>query len=253
MALVVRSWPEPGRRAAGAIGQLRPAGHRVRILFLDAPTDVLVRRYSSSRRRHPLADEAGAMPDAIEHERLALRAGEGRGRPGRRHQRPQRPPAARPLDRAVRCRGAGARHADERSRRSATSTASRSTSTSCSTAASCPNPYWVEDLRHPFGPRRRGARVRLRQHVTADFLARLDALLDLLLPAYVARARATSRSPSAAPAASTARSSSPRRSPAGSASTATSRWSFTATSTSNVATGDERPGGPLPTGRTSST
>ena len=32
-------------------------GARVRILFLEASTDVLVRRYESTRRRHPLADE----------------------------------------------------------------------------------------------------------------------------------------------------------------------------------------------------
>ena len=38
-------------------------------------------------------------------------------------------------------------HADHASCRSATSTASRSTSTSCSTAGSCPNPHWVDELR----------------------------------------------------------------------------------------------------------
>ena len=49
---------------------LSEAGHRLEILFLDAPTDVLVRRYSETRRRHPL----GQLPDAIEAER-ALVAG----------------------------------------------------------------------------------------------------------------------------------------------------------------------------------
>ena len=44
---------------------LTEAGHRLEILFLDAPTDVLVRRYSETRRRHPL----GQLPDAIEAER----------------------------------------------------------------------------------------------------------------------------------------------------------------------------------------
>ena len=69
VALVVGRGPNPGD-VLPALVQLRAGGHRVRILFLDAPTDVLVRRYSSTRRRHPLADEAGAMTDAIERERL---------------------------------------------------------------------------------------------------------------------------------------------------------------------------------------
>jgi UPF0042 nucleotide-binding protein len=33
---------------------IREAGHRVEILFLDAPDDVLIRRFSETRRRHPL-------------------------------------------------------------------------------------------------------------------------------------------------------------------------------------------------------
>lgn len=48
--------------------QLVQAGHRVEILFLEAPDDVLVRRYSETRRRHPL----GELPGAITAERAAL-------------------------------------------------------------------------------------------------------------------------------------------------------------------------------------
>lgn len=33
---------------------IRDAGHRLEILFLDAPDDVLIRRFSETRRRHPL-------------------------------------------------------------------------------------------------------------------------------------------------------------------------------------------------------
>ena len=33
---------------------IREAGHRLEILFLDAPDDVLIRRFSETRRRHPL-------------------------------------------------------------------------------------------------------------------------------------------------------------------------------------------------------
>jgi RNase adapter protein RapZ len=37
------------------VAQVSDAGHDLKILFLNAPTDVLVQRYSETRRRHPLA------------------------------------------------------------------------------------------------------------------------------------------------------------------------------------------------------
>ena len=55
-----------------------------------------MRRYESTRRRHPLAGDERASAEAIDRERAAARAGEGRGRRRGRHQRPQRPPAAGP-------------------------------------------------------------------------------------------------------------------------------------------------------------
>ena len=74
-----------------AISRLRESGASVRVMFLDAPTDVLVRRYHDTRRRHPLhtgdaepsrsdgvEQAAGAEPvaesviDAIELERRLL-------------------------------------------------------------------------------------------------------------------------------------------------------------------------------------
>jgi UPF0042 nucleotide-binding protein len=53
---------------------LRSTGARVRVLFLEAATDTLVRRYESSRRRHPLLgdDEPGHLASAIERERELL-------------------------------------------------------------------------------------------------------------------------------------------------------------------------------------
>ena len=60
------------------IEELRGEGVAIRPLFLDASTDTLVRRYSESRRPHPLshADAAGgaqhALIEAIELERLML-------------------------------------------------------------------------------------------------------------------------------------------------------------------------------------
>ena len=50
---------------------LRDAGHKVEILFLDSSDDVLVRRFSETRRRHP-ALEGGSVLDGIRFEREHL-------------------------------------------------------------------------------------------------------------------------------------------------------------------------------------
>jgi RNase adapter protein RapZ len=54
------------------VAALRADGHRVRILFLDASTPELVKRYDLSRRKHPLDSEADGLVEAIELERHLL-------------------------------------------------------------------------------------------------------------------------------------------------------------------------------------
>jgi len=54
------------------VAALRGDGHRVRIVFLDATTEELVKRYDSTRRRHPLDVEAGGLVEAIDLERSLL-------------------------------------------------------------------------------------------------------------------------------------------------------------------------------------
>ncbi|HEX2784913.1 MAG TPA: RNase adapter RapZ, partial [Ilumatobacteraceae bacterium] len=54
------------------VAALRGDGHRVRIVFLDATTAAVVKRYDSSRRKHPLDSEAGGLVEAIELERTLL-------------------------------------------------------------------------------------------------------------------------------------------------------------------------------------
>jgi RNase adapter protein RapZ len=49
---------------------LRANGNRVRVLFLDATDEVLLRRYEGTRRRHPLA--ARGVEESIADERLLL-------------------------------------------------------------------------------------------------------------------------------------------------------------------------------------
>ena len=73
IALVVDA--REGRFLADAprvIEEVRQKGNDVQVLFLDASDDSLVRRYSETRRRHPLAGDGGSVPDGIAAERRAL-------------------------------------------------------------------------------------------------------------------------------------------------------------------------------------
>ena len=62
--LFLESWPE-------VLAELRAAGHRVEVLFIDADDNVLLRRFSETRRPHPLAGE-GSTEEGIARERKAL-------------------------------------------------------------------------------------------------------------------------------------------------------------------------------------
>jgi len=42
---------------SAAMGKLRGAGHRLEVMFLDASEEVLLRRFSETRRRHPLSGD----------------------------------------------------------------------------------------------------------------------------------------------------------------------------------------------------
>jgi UPF0042 nucleotide-binding protein len=53
------------------LGALREKAD-VEVVFFDAGDEVLVRRYSETRRRHPLAGEGGTVPDGIAAERRVL-------------------------------------------------------------------------------------------------------------------------------------------------------------------------------------
>lgn len=44
----------------------------VDVLFLDAKSDTLLKRFHSTRRKHPLSDSSRSLKEAIDHERLLL-------------------------------------------------------------------------------------------------------------------------------------------------------------------------------------
>lgn len=60
----LQSWPN-------VLAEIRAAGHHVQVLFFDASDDVLLRRFSETRRPHPLAGN-GSVQDGISRERKAL-------------------------------------------------------------------------------------------------------------------------------------------------------------------------------------
>ena len=55
-----------------SVERLRQAGNRVRILYMDAATPELIRRYGASKRRHPMAHEGENVERSIERERHLL-------------------------------------------------------------------------------------------------------------------------------------------------------------------------------------
>lgn len=58
--------------AIGSVERLRDAGNRVRILYMDAATPELIRRYGASKRRHPMAIDGENVERSIERERHLL-------------------------------------------------------------------------------------------------------------------------------------------------------------------------------------
>ena len=54
------------------IAGFRRHGHDVRVLFLEAKADTLIKRFSETRRRHPLSDDRLTLPECIERERELL-------------------------------------------------------------------------------------------------------------------------------------------------------------------------------------
>ena len=56
----------------GVIKRLRDEGHDIRLLYLEATDDSLVKRFSETRRPHPLNDPARTLPECIALERSLL-------------------------------------------------------------------------------------------------------------------------------------------------------------------------------------
>lgn len=71
LGLDIRGGSESLKEAAQVLKKLKTEGYKLEILFLEASTPVIVKRYKETRRMHPLAD-GGRMDSAIEKERELL-------------------------------------------------------------------------------------------------------------------------------------------------------------------------------------
>ncbi|BDG09599.1 RNase adapter RapZ [Anaeromyxobacter paludicola] len=58
--------------APRVIEEVRRTGARVDVIYLDAGDEALFRRFSETRRRHPLAGESRTVPEAVAAERTTL-------------------------------------------------------------------------------------------------------------------------------------------------------------------------------------
>ena len=165
-----------------AVDALLAGRNRVRILFLDAPDDVLIRRFEGTRRRHPQA--ARGVVDSIADER-ALRSG-------------IRDRADLVIDTGeinthqLRSRLLEVFGDEEAGSTMQTSVVSfgfkHGVPLDVDLMFDCrflPNPYWDESLRSHSGLEPEVRAYVLDRPETLLFLDKLDDLLAMLIPAYV--------------------------------------------------------------------
>lgn len=174
---------EDAEEITAAIRSLREAADsRVRVIFLQASTPVLVRRYESTKRPHPW-DPNLPLVEAIETERAALEVIKAE--------------ADMVIDTSNtsvhqlrdRIEGEFATETDitSMSVRIVSFGYKHGLPLDVDVVMDCrflPNPHWVEELRPLTGRDPEVAAYLESQSITPDFLERLYALLDLLMPAY---------------------------------------------------------------------
>jgi UPF0042 nucleotide-binding protein len=161
---------------------LRADRNRVRVLFLDAGDDVLIRRYEGTRRRHPLA--ARGVEESIADERRLLE--------------PVRERADLFIDTGdlnsnqLRTRILEAFGDEGGAATMQTSVVSfgykHGIPLDVDMVFDCrflPNPYWVEELRPFSGLDEPVREYVLSQPESQDFLTRVDELLASTLPSFV--------------------------------------------------------------------
>ena len=161
--------------------ELRTRGVALEVLYLEASDDVLLRRFSETRRPHPTA-EGGSAADGIRREREKLKL------------------VREASDRIIDTSGltvhelrAALRDLIERTDTGVMTVALLSFGykhglpTDADLVLDCrflPNPFFVEELRHRIGTDQAVADYVLDRDETRELLERITALLDFTLPRY---------------------------------------------------------------------
>jgi UPF0042 nucleotide-binding protein len=185
IALVIGRGGGQIEEALPAIDKLRARGHRVRVVYLDAPQDILVRRFEGTRRRHPIA--GANVEEAIIDERRLLES---------------------IRDRADVVIDTGQLNVNQLRVRVLELFADASDTAMCTSVMSfgykhgvpldadlvfdcrfLPNPHWIESLNPLSGQDEPVRHFVLSQPATGPFLDRVVDLVTLLLPAYMAEGK----------------------------------------------------------------
>jgi UPF0042 nucleotide-binding protein len=160
---------------------LRRAGHHLEVLFLDASDEALVRRYSETRRRHPLAGVEGVQ-EGIARERRALAA----LREGSEHVLDTSSLTVHELRRQVM-----ARFSHDAKSGLALTVMSFGFKYGVPSNADLvldvrflPNPFFIPELKPFTGKDARVAKFVMEHPDAQDFLAKSSELLDFLVPRY---------------------------------------------------------------------
>jgi UPF0042 nucleotide-binding protein len=160
---------------------IRALGVGLEVIYLEASDDVLVRRFSETRRPHPAAD-GGSLVDGIRREREKLRG--------------LREASDRIVDTsAFTVHELRAALRDLLERPDATTMTvvlvsfgyKHGLPTDADLVLDCrflPNPFFVEELRHKIGTDQVVADYVLKREETQELLERTLALLDFALPRY---------------------------------------------------------------------
>jgi RNase adapter protein RapZ len=169
------------------VGELRAAGHDVRMVFLDASTPELVRRYDATRRRHPLADETDGLVESIETERSMLE------------------PVRAAADLVIDTSGLNVHQLKERIDHAFDTPSGSRLQVAVESFGFkhglpldadivmdlrfLPNPHWEPDLRPLTGHDPKVRDYVLETAVGSEFVDRFDELLAILVPHYQAEGR----------------------------------------------------------------
>jgi UPF0042 nucleotide-binding protein len=182
VALVVGRGGEGVEELMPAIDQLRTSSERLRVLFLDAADEVIVRRFEGTRRRHPVTGEG--VIEAIARERELL------------------DPIKETADIVIDTSELNVHqlrdrliefftHDDPAASMQVTVVSfgyKHGLPLDLDNVIDCrflPNPHWIEELRPLTGLDEPVRDYVLGQPDTKDFLDKLDELFALLLPLYV--------------------------------------------------------------------